>query len=393
MKQPARLIYLGFYAFASMGFNASVVGPALPTFASQTGSSLEQVGFLFTTFALGYVTSVLIMGSIHTRFGMRSMLVIAAACLVASFGLLLAGRSLVAILAAGYLLGLGQSGTQVGYNATIGLLAGKQAARALSRMSGFFGVGALLSPAVVALGFSLHGSATLALALALAMIVPLLVAALAYREPARAASAAAPAAAAPRERHTVRALLRQPALWVLGATASIYIGAEVAFSGWAAVFAQRQAGVDIATASLVVSVFFAAFTIGRYITDVAMRRVRALVIVPAAIAMTAAGLALMIGAQGSFAATAAGSLVVGFAMAPIYPILISYGVRLFPRQATLAISALTSMAAIVTLGVPSAIGVVMTNQGPAAAWTWLLGIVALLMGAWLVLRRFVLELG
>jgi len=392
MKNTSPLVMVGFYAFLCVGYNASVVGPALPTFAAQAGASLEQAGFLFTTFALGYVTSVLVMGSIHTRFGMRAMLVIAAICLLASFGLLLAGRSLAAILAAGYLLGLGQSGTQVGYNATIGLLAGKQAARALSRMTGFFGLGALLSPAVAALGFQMGGSATPALALALAMIVPLLAAALAYRDPARVAPAAA-TAAAPRDPYTARTLARQPALWVLGATASIYVGAEVAFGGWAAAFAQRQAGVDVAQASLVVSVFFAAFTIGRYVTDIAMRRVRAAVIIPAAIALTAAGLALMAGAPGSFAATVAGCFVVGFAMAPIYPILISYGVRLFPRQATLAVSALTSMAAIVAVGAPSAIGVVMSSQGPAAAWMWLLGIVTLLMGAWLVLRRFVAELG
>ena len=74
-------------------------------------------------------------------------------------------------------------------------------------------------------------------------------------------------------------------------------------------------------------------------------------------------------------------------MAPIYPILISFGIRLFPRQATLVTGFLTSSAAVVTLFVPSFVGVVMANQGPAAAWLVILLIVGVLGGAWMALRR------
>ncbi len=381
----ARPPWLAFYAFVSIGVNASIIGPALPTFAAQTGAPLEQVGLLFTPFALGYATSVFIISPIGARLGMRALLLSGATCLLVSLALLLLGQSLPLIYLGAYLLGLGQSGTQVGYNAMVGLLAGPNAARMLSRLNAFFGIGALAGPLFVSLGYSLFGSASIALLLALVLSAPLLVGAWVWRDavappavhnPANSASARLP----------LSQLLRQPVLWLLGAIASIYVSSEVAFSGWAAVYAERGSGVSAAQSALLVTVFFAAFTLGRYLTDLISRWVKPPLIVSSAIVLTGIGLLLMIALPGVFAINMAGAFVVGLAMSPIYPILISYGIRLFPRDATVVTGFLTSMAALVALVIPSLVGVVMTGQGVTAAWGLLLLIVAVLGGGWALLR-------
>ena len=392
--QPAagasRAPWLGFYAFVSIGINASIVGPALPTFAAQTGASLEQVGLLFTPFALGYATSVFIMTPIGARWGMRALLLSGATCLLVSLALLLLAHSLPLIYLGAYLLGLGQSGTQVGYNSMVGLLAGRNAARMLNRLNAFFGIGALTGPLFVSLGYSLFGSASVAVLLALALSAPLWIGAWTWRDSVALPAGHNPANPAPAPLPLAR-LLRQPVLWVLGATASIYVSAEVAFSGWAAVYAERGSGVSAAQSALLVTVFFAAFTLGRYVTDLIARRVKPSVIVSVAIALTGLGLLKMLAAPGLFAIHVIGAAMVGVAMSPIYPILLSYGVRLFPQSATLVTGFLTSVAAVATLIVPSVVGVVMAGQGPAAAWGLLLLIVVALAGGWALLRRMLMR--
>ena len=391
--QPAvtpRTPYLSFYAFISIGINASIVGPALPTFAARTGASLEQVGLLFTPFALGYATSVFIMGPIGARLGVRALLLSGATCLLVSLALLLLGQSLPLIYLGAYLLGLGQSGTQVGYNSMVGLLAGHNAARMLNRLNAFFGIGALTGPLFVALGYSVFGDASIAFLLALVLAAPLLVGAWSWRNPVTPAAPHSGNDTSP-ARGSLSGLLRQPVLWLLGVTASIYVSSEVAFSGWAAVYAERGSGVDPAQSALLVTAFFGAFTVGRYAADLISRSVKPPVIVSGAIGLAGLGLLLMIAVPGVFAVNLAGAFVVGLAMSPIYPILISYGIRLFPRDATVVTGFLTSVAALATLAVPSVIGVVMTSQGIAAGWWALLGIVAALAGAWVLLRKMLVR--
>ncbi|MGQ9813979.1 MAG: MFS transporter [Candidatus Roseilinea sp.] len=386
----SRAPWLSFYAFVSIGVNASIIGPALPTFAARASVSLEQVGLLFTPFALGYATSVFIMSPISARMGMRALLLAGATCLLVSLALLLLGQSLPLIYLGAYLLGLGQSGTQVGYNSMVGLLAGHNAARMLNRLNAFFGVGALTGPLFVSLGYSLFDDASVAFLLALALSAPLWVGAWTWRDslvPAAAHNSANPEPS----RLLLAQLLRQPALWLLGIIASIYVSSEVAFSGWVAVYAERGSGVSAAQAALLVTFFFAAFTLGRYSTDLISRWVKPPVIVSAAIALTGAGLLVMIALPGMFEINLAGAFVVGFAMSPIYPILISYGIRLFPRNATVVTGFLTSMAALATLAIPSIVGLVMASRGITAAWGLLLLIVAVLAGGWVFLRCMLVQ--
>ncbi|MCS7060489.1 MAG: MFS transporter [Anaerolineae bacterium] len=380
----ARTLYLGYYAFILLGVNASAIGPALPAFAERTGASLAQVGLLFTPFALGYATSVLIMGPISARSGTRALLLAGATCLVISLTLLTLGRSLMLIYLGAYLLGLGQSGTQVGYNALVGLLAGDKAARTLNRLNAFFGIGALSGPLLVALGYSVLGDGSLAFGASLFMSVPLWVAAWRRHEQQPAEKRLLSDETG---KMTFSDVLRQPVLWVLGITASIYVSAEVTFSGWAAAYAERSAGVGPAESALMVTVFFAAFTAGRYAADAVARFVSPSVIVTAAIGVSALGVLKMIAGAQVFAINLIGAATVGFAFGPIYPIFLSYGIRLFPRHATLATGFLTSAAAVATLVVPSAVGVLMAEQGARAGWWAVLGLIVALLGAWLTLSR------
>ena len=381
------LFLLGCYAFVSLGVSAALLGPALPTLAARANVGLDRIGLIFAWMSLGYLTSAPIINTIGARLGTRGMLVVSPLIVISSMVLLALGARLAILFAGGYLLGLGQSGTQVAYNAMFGAQQDRERASAvLNRLNAFFGVGALIGPLLVSASYAAIGEGTLAFWVAAAMALPLTLGASLTRNGWPPSSAQLSPG---QDAGAARRLLASPAAWVLCLVMALYVGCEVAFSGWATEFTSRTTGVGTAQAAVTVSIFWAALAISRYFVNAVVGRLSSAVLVVWLFGVAIAGLSVMIGMGWMSGAAWLGAGLVGIGFGPIYPTLIAIGIQRFPFAVRMIASALTSAGAAGALLVPALTGVVMdaTAAGASGAWLMLTGLLVVIVIIWQASRR------
>ncbi|MCS7056504.1 MAG: MFS transporter [Thermoflexales bacterium] len=386
MRITSPLFALGCYAFVSLGVSAALLGPALPTLAAQANVGLDRIGLIFISMSLGYLTSAPIINTLGARVGTANMLIVSPLLVIGSMALLALGAHLSVFFVATYLLGLGQSGTQVAYNTIFGMQQESERASAvLNRLNAFFGIGALIGPLLVAASYILINEAMLAFWGAAGMALLLTLGALR----ARHGLPASPAQFTTPQRDAARRLLAAPVAWALCVVMGLYVGCEVAFSGWAAEFTSRIAGVGTAQAAVVVSIFWAALAISRYFAHLLVARIPAIALIGLLFSTAIAGLAVMLLAGQASIAAWLGAALVGAGFGPIYPTLIAIGIQRFPFAAQMITSVLTSTGSVGALFLPALTGVVMSAPalGAAGAWVMLAGLLALVVGLWQLARR------
>lgn len=396
MRNAPPLFILGCYAFVSLGVSAALLGPALPTLAMKADAGLEQIGLIFVSMSLGYLTSAPIINTVGARIGTRNMLIVSPLVVITSMALLATGAHLTAFFVATYLLGLGQAGTQVAYNALFGWQPereGAQASATLNRLNAFFGIGALIGPLVAALGYALTGDATPAFWVAAAMALPLTLGALLASRTLHEYTRQQPGDAS--NGGAARAVLGAPVMWGMCLAMGLYVGCEVAFSGWATEFTRRMTGQSTAQAALAVSAFWTALALSRYFTNVMVSRVRPVTLVALLILLSITGLLIMMMAgplTGGLALI--GSFVVGLGFGPIYPTLIAIGIQRFPFAAQMIASILTSAGSAGALFVPALTGAAMASSpalGSVGAWLMLAGLLLIIVALWQLMRRMLIQ--
>lgn len=372
------------YAFVSLGVSAALLGPALPALAERAGASLEQIGLIFSSMSIGYLLSAPIISAASRVFSTRGMLMVSPLLVIASMALLALGRSLEVFMLATFLLGLGQSGTQVSYNALFGAQASSaEASGRLNRLNAFFGVGALVGPLFIAAGYA-WGDPSSAFWVSAAMAVPLTLGAAALVGPGMNLSAPPPSGAHTRPRQNP---LRTPALIVMSLAMAVYVGSEVAFSGWAAEFTRRTAGVDAAQAAFAVSAFFLGLTLSRYFSTAAVTRIAPTTFVYVLLGVAAGGLTVMMLSAGSLWLALAGAFIVGLGCGPFYPTLVAIGIHRYPESARLVTSVLTSTGSLGALFLPALVGVALGAQ-TTSAWLLLLAMFGAIAVLWAVAQRW-----
>jgi fucose permease len=377
------LFHLGCYAFVSLGVSAALLGPALPALAERAQTSLQQIGLIFTSMSLGYLLSAPVISAASRIMSTRTVLMISPLVVIASMVTLALGRSLEAFMLATFLLGLGQSGTQVSYNAIFGAEASGAAASArLNRLNAFFGVGALVGPLLVAAGYRL-GDPAAAFWISALMALPLTFGAAVWTGTPTAQFVAPPAGASIGQPTNP---LRTPALILMCLTMALYVGCEVAFSGWTAEFARRVAGVDMAQAAIAVSAFWLGLTTSRYFSHALVSRIAPAEFVFVLLAVSALGLAVMLLSAGTLWLALAGAFVVGLGCGPFYPTLVAIGIHRYPGSARLVASVLTSAGSLGAFFLPAVVGVAMSVQA-AYAWSLLLAMFGVIAVLWAFTRR------
>ena len=332
-----------------------MLGVAWPSIRHAFELPLSQLGVLLTAATAGYLVSSFGGGPVVLRLGVGRLLVASSVAMVVSLTTFALAPAWPAIVAAGLLAGLGGGAIDARIN---GFAAATVHHARPAWLHAFYGVGAtlgrVLMTAVPAAGASWRaGYATVAAVLA-AMTLAFTLTVNAWRVRVDTASAPAPGLAT---------TLRQPPVLAHIVLFFLYTGLEAAAGQWTYSLFTEARGVPPAIAGAWSAIYWGSLTAGRIAVTTVLRR--ASVAQTLRTTMVAAPLAtLLIWIGTGPVAWAIGVALLGLALAPIYPLLVSATPgRIGTEHATHAIGAQVAAAYLGAAAIPGVTGILARAYG------------------------------
>ena len=327
---------LGYFtAFVALGMATAALGPALPSLADHTRSQLNEISFLFTAHALGYLVGSFQGGRLYDRIPGHPLIAVVLITMAAMLALVPLVSLLWALALVMLILGVAGGAVDVGGNTLLVWVHGRNVGPYMNGLHFFFGAGSFLSPIILAISLSLSDDVTWGYwALAVAM-VPAAIWLFRLPSPvARATSGGsgeehdtAPSAGdtgSGRGRRTNRLI------FLIALLLFLYVAAEAAFGGWIFTYARDSNLAAAASAAYLTSAFWGALTFGRLLAVPIAARVRPIRILFADLGGCLASLGAILLWPESPLALWVGTLGLGFSMASIFPTAISLAERYLP---------------------------------------------------------------
>ena len=327
------LLVLIYIAFISLGLPDSVLGSAWPVMQAELGAPLSLAGYISMVVSAGTVVSSLASNRLITRFGVGK--VTAVSVLMTAAGLLgisLAPGAWMLFLCA-IPLGLGAGSVDAALNNFVAL---HYAARHMSWLHCFWGIGATAGPMILSLqlsrgaswrsAYGLISGIQFALALALFLTLPV------WRR------AKAPAAESGEEQRylTNREALRLPLVRTALVGFVFFCAVETTSGLWASTYLHQARGLSASEAAMGASMFYGAITLGRLITGFAASRISPARLIRIGQCVCLAG-AAMVALPAPSAVGMLGIAVIGLGTSPIYPNMLHETPRRFGARNSQAI--------------------------------------------------------
>ncbi|MFJ8690026.1 MFS transporter [Micromonospora wenchangensis] len=397
------LLLLAYLAFVSLGLPDGLLGVGWPSISAEFGVPTGAVGLVLTAGTIGYLTSSVLAGFTLARLGVGRLL--AGSTLLASLALTgyASAPALTVLIGCALVLGLGSGAIDSGLNA---YAAGAFGPRHMNWMHAFFGLGVAIGPLVMTAmlstgagwrwGYAVTAAAQLALATAFALTVgawrdrtgdppppsapagarpddtvvaadgetvgvPLDDAAAAVGPPGHGPGDATVPAAGARAPAGVRIgdTLRLPAVWFGALAFAIYVAIEVSAGLYAFLLLTEGRGMPDAVAGLSVSGYWGSLFVGRVVQGLVAERLGTTRVLRGSLLGMAVGAALIaLPAPGW--ATVVGLVVLGFAAAPVFPLLtLSTAERVGREHADRVIGVQIGAAGIGAALIPAGLGVLL----------------------------------
>jgi fucose permease len=362
MSSPPRrvVVAIAFAAFVSLGLPDGLLGVAWPSIRKTFGLPLSQLGAILFAVMAGYLGSSFASGAIVARHGVGPLLawsnvLVAASCV----GFALAPAWPV-MLACGLVAGAGAGAIDAGINV---YAAERFSPRLVSWLHASWSAGAALGPlimtAVLGAGLAWRWGYGVAATIVAAMALSFFATIALWSTPS-AALGDAQAAHAP---SPFLRTLRRPAVWAHMAVFFLYTGLEGSAGQWAYSLLTEARQVAPGVAGTWVGGYWASLAAGRLVCGLAAHRFTAAALLRAAMACAVLAASLVWADRGP-AATVAGLALLGFSLAPIFPMLIaSTPARLGAGHAAHAIGFQVSAACLGAAAVPGAAGLVARWHG------------------------------
>ncbi|UCC86901.1 MAG: MFS transporter [Anaerolineales bacterium] len=306
-----------YVAFVALGLVAAALGPTLPGLAEHTQAHLSKISLLFTANAMGYLAGSLLGGRLYDRVPghpvMAAMLMIMVAMMI-SVPLI----SLFWVLFTAFLiLGLAQGALDVGGNTLLVWVHGDKVGPFMNGLHFFFGIGAFLSPIIIAQAVLRSGDIIWAYwALALPML-PVL--AWLLRLPSPSLGDAPSNEPAEQANHRLVALI---ALFFF-----LHVGAEISFGGWIFTYAVAQDISSETLAAYLTSAFWGALTLGRLLAIPIAVRLRPSIVLRNSLVGCLLSMGIVLLWPKSLAAIWLGTLGMGLSIAAMFPTTVSLAER------------------------------------------------------------------
>ncbi|MCC6458583.1 MAG: MFS transporter [Caldilineaceae bacterium] len=317
--RPLAATFAYYGAFIGLGLISSSLGPTLPALASQTNTELREISFLFTTRATGYMVGSLLGGRLYDR--MAGHPVMALSLLVMAVGMVSAPLlpllwTLALVL---FAIGIGEGVVDVGGNALVVWIHRARVGPFMNALHFFFGVGAFLSPIVIAQAVLATGGIRWGYWLLALYVVPIGIWLLRLHSPRHEAA------------HVTGQRRAIPVNWRLLSLIMtfmfVYVGAEVGVGGWLYTYAVEMGLANTTAAAYLTSVYWGAFMLGRLLSIPIAARVRPRTILMVDLAGCVLNLSLMVLLPESAWSVWVGAFGVGLFIASIFPTVITWAER------------------------------------------------------------------
>jgi fucose permease len=354
-KSTNQVLLVSAALFFALGLIAAI-GPTLPELARNNGISLGVAGAIFTALFVGAIPSQVATGWLNDRFGPKPVLVVG--LLMLAVGLLGAtlSRSLPLTLACMVFAGLGDGVLVVGSNVIVAQSFPQRRASALNLLNVFYGVGAMVGPAIAGASIDTWGTALPAL-WSLVVVLVLLspaIPGLRIRSEAKFPKESAPVSVP---------LYRSSALWLFSFLLLLYVGVEIGTGGWIATYMQRTTPTSAGTAAWVASGFYMALTVGRVAgAGLGAKLSSERLLLFSLIGAVVGGLTMLVGV-GNASLTIAAVLVLGGSFGPIFPTAVAIITARFPVGAGRAASVMIAAGSVGGMLIPLLQGALLEGVG------------------------------
>lgn len=313
------VIVTAYLIFIVLGFPDGMLGIAWPSMMATFGLQNAQMGTLLLASTLGFLVTSFNVGRLIGWFGISNLLI--ATNILRAVGLLGIGLapewSLLVVSA--FFFGLGSGAIDGGLNTYFAM--NLPSPRLMNWLHASFGLGATIGPIMMTALLSTGGVWRWGY-----VIVALVQVGMGLLVWARASAwqtrADTPAAEAAVSRTKARATLSRLIVWVNIALFFFYTGIEVTAGNWSYSLFTEARGIPVAVAGFWASLYWGSFTLGRFFFGIVADRF-AVIPTVRAMCLTAIAAAACIWWNPADWVSFGGLVVLGFAMAPIFPLMIT----------------------------------------------------------------------
>ena len=321
------LLLLAYIAFVALGLPVSLMGVAWPTLRAELSLPLDALGLLLISSTIGYLISSFIIARLISRFGIGLLLVLSSLLSAVAFIGYTVAPSWAVLILMGAVGGFGAGVMDAGLNT---YLAAEYSESQMQWLHASFGFGATLSPLIMTASLALFASwrpayifvGTLMVIMAICFFLTLP----AWKRPKQLSSEAAESEDTERGLMDFRTSLWETLLrvvtWVSILMFLLYTGAEFTLGNWTYTLFTEGRGVSPQLAGLWAGGFWATFTLGRVLAGLFAHRLRLNTMMYGALLLALVG-AIWFWWNPIPLVGVAGVFLVGFAMAPIFPGLVS----------------------------------------------------------------------
>ncbi|MBN8579462.1 MAG: MFS transporter [Anaerolineae bacterium] len=356
------LILLSFIAFISLGLPDGLLGVAWPSIRETFSLRLDALGILLVASTAGYITSSFLSGKLIARLGVGGTL--AASCFLTGAGLI--GYTLVPawwmLVLLGSVAGLGAGAIDAGLNTYIASHFGEGL---MQWLHASFGVGVTLGPLIMTAGLNWYndwhwgyqnvGVAQIILAGCFLLTIRM------WQQTPELPHEEKKELRLTDYKTPITETLKHSSVWMSLLMFFLYTGIEVSFGSWTYSLLTLSRNVPTEVAGLWAGSYWATFTLGRILAGLLTRRLGVKNLLVLGQVAAAFGAVLLWWNPFPTASIIAVSII-GFALAPIFPALVSLtSLRVGDQHAANTIGMQISAAGFGAAVIPGLAGVLAEN--------------------------------
>jgi FHS family Na+ dependent glucose MFS transporter 1 len=300
----------GYYlAFIALGMVTASLGPTLPGLAEHTQTQLREISFLFMARSSGYLISSLLGGRLYDRLPGHPVMAVVLVMMALTMLLTPVIPLLWLLIMVLLVLGMAEGMVDVGGNTLLVWVHRHKVGPFMNALHFFFGLGAFVSPIIIAWAVKLSGDINWAYWTLALLILPVALWLLRLSSPV--AQTIAKDDPTGQTNHLLVALIMFFFF--------LYVGAEVGFGGWIFTYAVTLNLTTETFAAYLTSGFWGALTAGRLLSVPLAARLRPRFILLGDLLGCLASVGIILIWPNSLTAAWIGALGLGFAMASIFP--------------------------------------------------------------------------